>query len=67
MYHEMFSSTGLEPAFDYHTPDKGHDTFAIPQAATPDVVPSWNEFTQSTTIHGVKYIFDPHSHSIFRR
>ena len=24
----------------------------------PDVVPSWDEFTQTTTFHGVRYIFD---------
>ena len=55
------------PAFDYNAPEKGHDGFLPPPPATPDAVPSWNEFTQSTTIHGVKYIFDPRSHSLIRR
>ena len=25
---------------------------------TPDDIPSWDEFTQTTTFHGVRYIFD---------
>ena len=32
----------------------------------PDEVPTWNHFTQTTTIHGIRYIFNI-SHSTFRR
>ena len=28
------------------------------QKLDPDGVPSWDEFTQTTTFHGVRYIFD---------
>ena len=30
-------------------------------------VPSWNEFTQNTTFHGIKYIFAQQKESTFRR
>ena len=30
-------------------------------------VPTWKEFTQSTTFHGIKYIFGHHKESKFRR
>ncbi len=52
-------------AFDYHVPDKS--ALEPPAAASPEEVPTWNEFTQHTTIHGVRYIFNPRSTSLVRR
>ena len=64
---QMNGITAVEAAFDYHTPVKGQEAFLPPQAIHPEAVPTWNEFTQSTTIHGVRYVFDERSNSIIRR
>ena len=37
-----------------------------PEYTEPEV-PSWNEFTQTTTFHGIKYIFGQQKESRFRR
>ena len=37
-----------------------------PEYKEPEV-PTWNEFTQTTTFHGIKYIFAQQKESKFRR
>ncbi len=67
--HEAFSvCAGVAAPFDYNVPDtKGGAFVPPPQVSSPDSVVTWNQFTQQTTIHGVKYIFDPHSTSKCRK
>ena len=52
---QKFPSGKPMKAWDYPppTPEQGQDL-----KLDPDGVPSWDEFTQTTTFHGVRYIFD---------
>ncbi len=39
----------------------------LAEKAKQDDIPKWDEFTQNTTFHGIKYIFDSEGASPLRR
>ena len=53
---------GDSPAFNSPSPDHSTSRASLlSETKSTKDPPSWNEFTQSTTIHGVRYIFDNRS------